>query len=141
MPKQARLSGIKGFRTYTIEEAADISGVSTRTIRNWSVNGLRVMATGRPVLIRGDDLREFIKTQRAARKVELAIDAFYCVRCRASRHAAGGFADCTVNGTRATLSALCEVCETVLSKPVAQAHIPMIAATLDLKIKRQETTL
>ncbi len=141
MPKQARLNKIKSFRTYTIEEAAEVSGVSPRTIRNWITNGLRVLDGKRPTLIRGDDLRDFIKGQREGRKIKTALDRFFCVRCRKARQAAGGFADCNITGKRVTLTALCKVCEIVVSKPIAEARIPEIARTLDLTIRRHETTL
>lgn len=138
MPKQARLTGIKAFRTYTIEEAAEVSGVSPRTIRNWASDGLRVMDGTRPALIRGDDLRNHIKAKRAKRSVKTRIDTFYCVCCRHERLAVEGLADCVVMGGRAKLTALCEVCGTVLTKPVAQSMIPEIARTLDLKITGQD---
>ncbi len=141
MPKQARLSGIKAFRCHTIEEAAEVSGVSPRTIRNWASEGLRVMDGTRPALIRGDDLRAFIKSARENRKVKTRIDTFFCFRCRNERRAAEGLADCVIKAHRATLTALCETCETVVSKPVAEARIPEIARTLDLKITRQDATL
>lgn len=141
MPKQARLSRIKSLCCYTIDEAAEVCGVSSRTIRNWSKNGLRLMASARPVLIRGDDLRGYIAAQRQSRKVTMALDEFYCCRCSAARKAAGGFAECTIVGKCATLTAFCVVCETVVSKPVSQARIPEIAKTLDLTITRHEATL
>lgn len=141
MPKKARLSGIKAFRCYTIEEAAEVSDVSPRTIRNWAADGLRVMDAERPVLIRGDDLRDFIKEKRQGRKIKTAPDTFYCVCCRKSRKAAGSFADCDIKGKRVTLTALCEICGTIVSKPIAESRIPEIAQSLDLTIKRHETTL
>lgn len=141
MPKQARLSGIKALRCYTIDEAAAVAGVSARTVRNWISDGLFVMNETRPALIRGDDLRGYIKAKRSGRKVRISIDTFYCVRCRSEKRPAGGLADCVVGGGRATLSALCETCETVVSKPVAEARIPEIAQRLDLKITQHEATL
>lgn len=141
MPKQARLSGIKSFRSYTINEAAEVSGVSARTIRNWIAQGLQVMDSERPVLIRGDDLRKFIKKQRADRKIETPSDEFYCVCCKKARKAAEGFADCTITGNRVKLTAFCEVCETVVSKSIPEARIPIISRTLELTIKRHEPTL
>ena len=138
MPKQARLKGIKAFKTYTIEEAAEVSGVSPRTIRNWSSDGLRVMDGTRPALIRADDLRDHIKAKRAKRSIKTQLDTFYCVCCRHERRAAAGLADCDVIGGRAKLTALCEACGTVLSKPVAQSMIPEIARTLDLQITGQD---
>ncbi|MBL3703371.1 helix-turn-helix domain-containing protein [Sulfitobacter sp. BDSS02] len=137
MPKQARLSGIKSFRCYTIEEAAAVSGVSPRTVRNWASDGLRVMDGTRPVLIRGDDLRDYIKSKRESRSTKTKINTFYCFSCRKERGAAGGMADCEIKNGRAKLTALCEACATVVSKPVAKVLIPQIVRTLDLKITRQ----
>ena len=136
MPKQARLSGIKSFRCYTIEEAAEASGVSPRTIRNWASNGLRVMDDTRPALIRGDDLKDHIKRKRENRSVRTRINTFYCLPCRKERHAEVGIANCEITDGRAKLTALCEVCGTIVSKPVSVANIPQTARTLDLKITR-----
>ncbi len=137
MPKQARLSGIKAFRCYTIEEAAEVSGVSPRTIRNWARDGLRIMDGARPALIRGDDLREYIKSKRESRSVKTRIHTFFCLRCRKERRAAQGLADCEIDGARAKLTAICETCETIVYKPVAKSRIPEIARTLELKITRR----
>ncbi len=141
MPKQAKLNGIKSFRCYTVQEAADISGVSTHTIRIWGKNGLRIMDSTRPVLIRGDDLSTYIKAQRATRKVPTAPHQIYCVGCGGARHPAENMADCVITGKRAQLIALCEVCEAVLSKPVSQSQITELAKTLDLTIRQHATTL
>jgi Helix-turn-helix domain len=141
MPKKACLNRIKLLHVYTIEEAAEVSGVSPRTIRNWAAKGLRVMDGERPALIRGDDLKAYIRSQRKFRKSKTAPDTIFCVCCRQTRRPAGGMADCTVTGNRATLTALCDVCETVISKPVAKARIPEIARILDLTVTRQEATL
>ena len=141
MPKQARLNGIKAFRCYTIEEAAEVTGVSPRTIQNWSKNGLRLMDCARPVLIRGDDLRAYIKTQRDVRKVRTALDSFFCFKCRAVRNPADGYADCVIDGSRVMVSAFCERCETLMHKPIAKAHIPELSQLLDLTITRLDGTL
>jgi len=141
MPKQAKLTGIKLFNCYTVQEAADISGVSTHTIRIWAKNGLRLMDSTRPVLVRGDDLRDHIKAKRAARKVKIALDQFYCVHCKAARHAAENIADCEITGNRAKLTAICESCENVVSKPVSLVQITELARILDLTIKRHTATL
>lgn len=141
MPKQAKLNRIKAFQSYTIQEAADIAGVSEHTIYNWGKNGLRMMDAARPTLIRGDDLREYIKARRSKRKSPTEADTFYCVACKRPRHAAANMADCTIIGDRATLTALCATCETIISKPVVKSNVTTLARIFDLTIKRHEGTL
>ena len=141
MPKQAKLNCIKAFQTYTIQEAADIAGVSIYTIRNWGKNGLRMMDKDGPPLVRGDDLQDYIKAQRNKRKAPTQPDTFYCVACRQARKAAANMADCTITGNRAKLTARCAICETVVSKPVAKANVTALSKILDLTIKRHEATL
>lgn len=123
-------------RCYTIEEAAEVSGIAPRTIRNWATDGLRVMDGARSALIRGDDLRDDIKTKRNKRSMKTRIDNFYCLPCREERRAAEGMADCEIKEGRAKLTALCEACGTVVSKPVAETRIPEIVRSLDLKTTR-----
>ena len=81
-----------------------------------------------------------VKTRHAdrdqSRAVKTRIDTFYCLPCRKERHAAGGIADCEITDGRVKLTALCEVCGTVVSKPVSKANIPETARSLDLKITR-----
>ncbi len=141
MPKQAKISRIKSVYCYTIPEAADIAGVSKYTIHKWAKNGLRLMDAEQPTYVRGDDLRDYIKSQRVKRKVATAPDQFYCVACKTPRYPAARMADCAIIGNRAKLTALCEICETVLSKPVAKAQITNLAKRLDLTITRHEPTL
>ena len=141
MPKQARLSGIKSLHCYTKAEAAALVGVSTRTIGNWTRGGLPLMDATHPPFIRGDDLRDYIKAQRSKRKSPTEPDTFFCVVCKRPRHAAANMADCTIIGNRATLTALCATCETIVSKPVAKSSVTALARILDLTIKRHEVTL
>ncbi len=141
MPKQARINGIKSYRCYTPTEAAELVGVSTRTIRNWTRDGLMLLDRERPALIRGDDLRSYIQDQRKGRKVQIGLSEFYCLRCRASRKAAESMADCKITNNRATLTALCKACETVVCKPISLSRLLELRRTLDLTITRDDATL
>ena len=141
MPKQAKINKIKAFHCYTILEAAEIAGVSTHTVRNWSKDGLRLMDGAGPPLIRGDDLRDYIKKQRAKRRVKTKLNEFYCVKCGRARNAAENMADCKITDGRAKLTALCETCETVISKPVAFHEVTQLSQILDLTITRHVATL
>ncbi len=132
MPRSARINAIKLFYSYTIREAVDVTGVSARTISAWIKEGLPVMKHQRPFLIRGDDLKGFIQNRRKARKSQTALHQFYCLGCRDARDAAGGFAECLVNGNRVTLKAFCDVCGNVVNKPFAKSRLPELKGRLEL---------
>jgi hypothetical protein len=141
VPKQARMSGIKSYRCYTKAEAAALVGVSTRTIRNWTRDGLPLLDASHPPLIRGDDLRDYITAQRADRKVKTDLCELYCMRCRKSRAPAAQMADCKIEGNKAMLTALCGVCEGIVCKPISLSDLPEVRAKLDLTITRVEVAL
>lgn len=134
MPKSANLSGIKTLRNYTIQEAAAVAAVSDRTIRAWIKQGLPAMVDERPTLVRGDALVAFIKGRRKARKTPMGQDQFYCLKCRAARKPAGLLVDCKLEDQRARLSAICEVCDTIMHKPIAQERVAALSAVFDLKL-------
>lgn len=138
MAKHAKLNGIKRLKCYTYEEAADVTGVSERTVRNWSKQGLHVFDVGRPIYIRGDDLLEFLRSRRKKQKITLEPDQFYCVSCRAARQAAGGLIEYRETAGRMTLTALCEACETVISKPFSKSQIPSLQAHSELTLQRYD---
>ena len=137
MPKTARIAGVKSLRCYTIPEAAAVVGVSDRSVRAWIADGLPALTETRPTLLRGDDLIRFIKRKREIRKTKVGHDAFYCLRCRAARKPAGGLVECTQTATRANLTAICEVCETIMHKPVALNRLPELRRVFDLTITRK----
>lgn len=131
MPKAAKISGIKLLRCYTIQEAAVVTGVSDRTIREWIKQGLTALTSERPTLVRGDALIAFIQDQRQARKSQLSPDEFYCFKCRAARKPAGGLVDCEADDTRAKLIALCDTCDTIMHKPIAHESVRTLADFFD----------
>lgn len=141
MPKQARLNRIKSLRCYTKQEAATLVGVSSRTIGNWTRDGLPLLDASHPPLIRGDDLLNYITAQREGRKVKTNLCEFYCLRCRKGRAPAANMADCKIEGNKAMLTALCDECETIVCKPISLASLTEIRAKLDLTITRVEVTL
>ncbi|WP_420395809.1 helix-turn-helix domain-containing protein [Nioella sp.] len=135
MPKSAKLSGIKSLRCYTISEAAGVTGVSDRTIRAWIKQGLTAMTDERPTLVRGDALISYIQRQRQGRRSRLSPDEFYCLKCREARKPAGGLVDCEKDGTRAKLTAMCETCDTIMHRPIAQERVAALNDVFDLTLR------
>lgn len=141
MPKQARVNRIKSYRCYTLQEAAELVGVSKRTLRNWSKDGLQLFNCQRPVLVRGDDLRNYLLERRQSNRVKTELCEFFCLKCRDGRSAYGAMADCEITDNRAMLTALCGTCGTVMCKPVSLTHLPEIGRNLDLTIRGDGATL
>lgn len=89
MPKRPNPRAVKASRSYEINEAAKVLGVTTGTIRLWIRQGLRAMTAQRPYLILGADLRDFLVARRAAAKRPLLLDQLYCFGCKLGQQPAG----------------------------------------------------
>lgn len=132
MPKSARINAIRSLHCYQLDEAAEAVGVTARTIRTWTKEGLPVMTSVRPHLIRGDDLRAFIKGKRQARKCKMEPHQFHCFTCQVPRNAAGGFAEVHRTGNAVNLKAICEHCDGMLNKAFAKRLLPTLKGKLEL---------
>ncbi|MEL7028317.1 MAG: helix-turn-helix domain-containing protein [Pseudomonadota bacterium] len=108
----------KTHRSYTYEEAARALGVHPHTIKGWRKKGLPVIDDRRPHLIRGQDLRAFVKAAKEADKRPCAPGEMYCLSCRQPSKPAGEMVDIirSDQGMAANLYAICERCE----KPMRQ---------------------
>ena len=109
---------IKSHRCYTIEEAAAVARVSISTIRLWIRQGLTVIKNGRPFIIRGCDLKDFIRKRHIVSKRPCGLGEMFCFKCRAPQKPGGGMAEFVTsgNGRAGMLRALCEACTTVMNQ-------------------------
>lgn len=69
-------------RSYTVEEIADLYSVHKNTVNNWLKQGLEECGAGRPRLILGTALREFLERKRRKNKRPCKPGQIYCVACR-----------------------------------------------------------
>lgn len=83
--------GINKYMSYTTEELPSLLHVNKKTIYRWMESGLKfVPGSKKPYLIRGSDLKEFLKNKDAKKKVKLKRNEFYCLTCKAARRAKRG---------------------------------------------------
>lgn len=133
---------IKLHRAYSVEEAARALGKHKNTVRGWINKGLPTIDKARPTLIDGRDLRRFLEGERKVRKCACPDGTLYCLKCRAPMPPALGMIDYRpVNATTGDLSALCEVCGTMMHR---RARFDTIAAkmpNLDVQIREAEPRL
>ena len=131
---------VKIHRSYTVEESACILDVNRNTVRNWIKQGLTTIGGKRPYLLRGPDIREFLKAKRLKNKRKCQPGEMYCLRCRTPKIPAGEMAD--YMPTTATLGSLigyCPDCDTMMYRRVNPEKLEQVRGNLDIKIsKRQE---
>jgi hypothetical protein len=97
---------IKKHHSYTIGEIARTLGVHKRTVRRWATTGLPCCVGGRPTLILGGDLKDFLYHRRAKKRRRCNEGQLYCVACRMPKHPAGKMVDLIQMSTSAGESAL-----------------------------------
>jgi hypothetical protein len=138
MGKRGSTRGIKVNRHYTYEDAADVLGLTYRTIRAWREKGLCVMTSSRPHLILGEDLIGFIESQHQP-SGRLEPDQFRCFTCQAPRRALDRIVFYTSTAPkRGQLEAICEVCEGRCFRFAGEAGLPKLAQYFE--IVRNELT-
>jgi hypothetical protein len=85
MGKRANPMAFKAGLSYEVSEAANAPSKNEATIRNWIKDGLRVMASMKPCLISGAELRDYFRTKYQNSKTKLSPDELYCLPCREGR--------------------------------------------------------
>lgn len=135
MPKKIDPQRIKGYRTYTVNEAAELMGVCVVTIRNWIKKGMRVLDKHGPTLIRGEDMRTYLRDRQAKARFKLAPDELLCMTCKAGRKPAGMMVDYTpYAGKTGRISGLCDTCGGSCNRMVDVAKLPALRQTFDVAI-------
>ena len=135
-PHRANPRKVKIHRIYSTAELADCLGVHKNTVRHWQANGLEPVSTGRPTLFDGATVRAFLAKRNASRKCPCPPGTFYCFKCKQPRVPAMGMVEATrQNATSGSLSAICEVCGTLMYRRARLAKIATIMPNLDIQIR------
>ncbi len=133
---------VKIHRNYVVEEAALTLGVSKGTILRWlKGGGLPAIRDRKPFLILGTDLLEFLK-ERTAPKHSCKPNEFFCFRCRVPRRAAAQMIEYWPRTAQSgQLSAMCEVCETMMNKNFSRSKLPVLEAVADVSFPQGHSCL
>ena len=127
---------VKIHRSYTVEEVAVLLDVHKGTVRNWINHyGLPVVDKKRPILIRGNSLKNFLEERRARNKRSLKPGEMYCFRCREPRFPFNMEAAIKqVNGHINNLVGQCCLCKTPMNRRISLARLQTAKGSLSVKI-------
>lgn len=93
---------VKIHRSYAVEEIARLCGKHKNTVRAWLKDGLQAIEKGRPVLVHGQVLADFLKGRRGR---------LYCFKCREPKPPAEGVVIVqAISDKVSNISAVCPTC-------------------------------
>jgi hypothetical protein len=134
MSKRSNPMAVKAALTYEIGEAAIALGRTPATIRNWIREGLPVMASRKPYLILGADIRNHIKAKCKEAKSQLDQDELYCLSCRAGRKPLGMVVNAFPNTSKTTrLMGVCERCGANAARMISNSKRPEFSQIFQIK--------
>lgn len=127
-PKLAKI-----HRTYTVEEVARLYDVHRNTVRQWIKGGLPSMDNARPTLVRGQDLADYLRKKRLAKKRPCLPGQIYCMRCREPRQPAGQQAVYEAHTLgQGNLIGQCPTCGSRMFRRVSFARLVQISGPLQV---------
>lgn len=118
-PRRAKI-----HRSYTVEEVARLFGVHKQTVRNWIDAGLPALASKRPILIHGSDLRQFHDHRRKEQRQKCRPGELFCLKCRAPKRPAGDMLDyLPMSLVSGNFRGICPTCNGLIHRRVSLARI------------------
>jgi hypothetical protein len=87
-PRKGRLPIhlIRRRRAYSFHDLAVLLRKHVRTVQVWRDEGMPVLDENtKPMLVMGQDARQFLRSRKQKRKRPLEAGQFYCTRCRCAR--------------------------------------------------------
>jgi hypothetical protein len=124
---------IKSRRCYKVEEIASLLDIHKNTVRNWIKIGLSPIDKKRPVLIRGGDLKAFVRDRKEKRKKKCRPGELYCVRCRNVRKPEGKWAEySSITDKTGFLKAICPVCGSIMNRLVSLKDIESVCVDIEV---------
>ena len=127
--------------TYDVSQICQLFGVHPNTVYAWVAAGLRAIDGGRPMLIHGSVLRDFVRGLRKHR-TQLGPDQMWCVGCRATRRPAGDMVDfeAAIGGGPGNLTGICPQCDSMMNRRVSATKLSQICLSLTVDLRRAKGT-
>ena len=133
---------VKLHRSYSVSELADCCGVHKNTVRNWQDDGLHPIDQARPVLFRGDSVRDFLRQRNASRRRPCPPGTLFCLRCREPRRPALDMVEFEpLRPASGNLCAICETCDAIMHRSVRSVDLGTVMPDCTIQIRQAPTRL
>ena len=127
---------IRGLFTYSVAEAARVTGAHRNTIQHWLRCGLAAIDTRQPILIRGAVLKAFIDSRRARRRRPCGPGRIYCFKCREPKRPAFGEVEYEADdGKLGRLIGLCPDCGVTILRRTSELRMRDAAGDLGVRFR------
>jgi hypothetical protein len=135
---QAATRYIREAHSYTLVEAAKVTGVNRATVRTWTRQGLPILDGGRPILIYGAVLKGWLRERAAARKCPCLENELPCFKCHQARVPEIGTVTLDLR-TPVVLNivAPCPVCGTKMHKGASMKRLARINEVFGIEMGRE----
>lgn len=126
---------VKYWYVYDIDDVCALFsefGLHAQTVRKWVKNGLKTIDNGKPALIYGNDLIEFLKKQNSKGKCPVEFNEMYCLKCQDARPIFQRKITIKHRAYNLFVSGCCRECKTQINKTYKMDDLPKLKRTFQL---------
>jgi hypothetical protein len=113
------LNYIRYWYAYDIDEVCTLykgSRLHQQTVRQWINNGLKTLDGGKPTLIYGNDLKEFLGKQNVSGRFTTEFHQFPCFKCQEPKEPFRKEIQLEHTGSFLKAKARCQTCKKLMNK-------------------------
>lgn len=121
------LSGIRYWYCYEIEEICALykaCNLHPQTVRQWIKSGMPTVDAGKPTLVHGHALKQFLGKQNNRHKCSTTFEQMYCLKCREAKPPFQKRIALQQVQRTVMAKALCQTCKTIMNKSYSLDAIP-----------------
>jgi hypothetical protein len=126
----------RSLLTYSVVEAARVTGAHRNTIHHWLRSGLVAIDSNQPILIKGAALKAFSESRKARRRQPGGPGRIFCLKCREPKRPAFGEVEYEADdGQLGSLIGLCPDCGTLILRRTSARRVRDAAGDLGIRFR------
>ena len=126
---------VKYWYAYDVDDICALFaefGLHAQTVRKWVRNGLKTVDNGKPALIYGNDLIEFLKEQNLKHKCKTDFNEMFCMKCQDACPIFQRKVTIKQKARTLSISGHCRECRTVMFKSYKMNDLSKIKRVFQL---------